>query len=99
MQFTRKNVKVARNIIAGMINASEGTFLGLSYVRKDGSLTRLNGRICCHLETVSGKTSKPASGGQELFHLYDVKRRGYRSISLDRIERVTLRGQTYDVLN
>lgn len=94
-----KNIKVARNIIAGMINASEGTFIGISYVRKDGHCTKLNGRICCHLDTVSGVTSTPASGGQELFHLYDVKRKGYRSLSLDRIERVTLRGQTYDVLN
>ena len=96
---TTRNIAVSRHILAGMINASEGTFMGIDYVRKDGHCTKLNGRICCHTGTVSGKTSSPASGRQELFHLYDVKRKGYRSLSLDRIERVTLRGQTYEILN
>ena len=98
MQASR-NVRVSRQIIATIINASEGTFVGISYVRKDGHCTTLNGRICCRVGTVSNVLSEEASPKAELFHLYDVKRKGYRSLSLDRIERVTLRGQTYDVLN
>lgn len=88
---------VSRLIVSTMINASEGTFIGCEYIRKDGSYTTLNGRLYCKRDTVSGRTSGAASRSSELFTLYDVKRKGYRSISLDRLLRVTLRGITFRI--
>jgi hypothetical protein len=94
-----KPTLISRTVASVIINSSVDTFMGLDYVRKDGTRTTLNGRLRCKRDTVCKIKTKPASPYAELFTLFDVKRKGYRSISLDRIERVTVRGVTYTISN
>jgi hypothetical protein len=94
-----QNRIVSRAVVSYMINQSQGTFIGATYTRKDGSVTTLNGRLGCKLNTCRQKTTPPADARFELFTLYDVKRKGYRSISLDRLERITLKGFTFKVFD
>lgn len=89
--------KANRAVVAGILLASEGTFIAADYVRKDGSSTSLNGRIGCFKGTKCGTVQGMPAMRYEQFTLYDVKRKGYRSISLDRIQRVTVRGRTYTI--
>lgn len=89
----------SRAVVAALINASEGTFFGAQYIRKDGTETRINGRLGCSLKTKAGSPSREAARDRETFVVYDVKREGYRSLSLDRLVRISIRGCVFQVSN
>lgn len=63
-----------------------GRFVGLEFVKKDGSVRRLNGRlgVVKHLKTgeVSERSDLP------YITVYDVHARGYRSVSMATVSKV-----------
>lgn len=93
-----KTAKLAnRTVVASILLASEGTFISADYTRKDGTRTTLLGRIGCYAGTKRKEAQGLPTMRNEQFTLYDVTRKGYRSISLDRLQRVTVRGQTITI--
>lgn len=94
MQTNLNRVKIRKSIARSMLEASEGTFVGITFTKKDGTLRELNGRLGVRKGTV-GKSNRLDK--REYITLFDVKKGGFRAVSLATLEQVRMRGFTYDL--
>lgn len=75
-------------IFANMIDQSNGKMVTVSFIKQDGSLRTINGRIGVHKYT-KGSSNKKNS---QYITFYDVKNKGYRSINRDTITGIRCQG-------
>jgi hypothetical protein len=74
MEQTQKN----------LIEQSNGRFFGATFIKKDGSIRRLNGRVGVKVNlTGKGMAFSPKEKGMQT--VYDIQNKGYRMIALDRL--------------
>ena len=76
-------------VFASLIEQSNGKMVTVSFIKKDGSLRVLNGRIGVHKYVKGSSNSKE---NEQYITLYDVKNKGYRSVNRDTITGIRCEG-------
>ena len=72
-----------------IIESSDGKFVAVSFIKKDGSLRLLNGRLGVIKHLKGGECTLDRS---KYVIIYDVQNKGYRSINRQTIQSVTIDG-------
>jgi hypothetical protein len=75
--------------LASLIDQSNGKMLTVSFIKKDGSVRVLNGRLGV---TKYIKGGNPKKNSNDYITVYDVQNKGYRSVSRDTIVAVRCNG-------
>lgn len=75
-------------IFANMIDNSNGKMVTVTFIKQDGSLRTINGRIGVH-KHIKGSSNKKNT---QYITFYDVKNKGYRSINRDTITGIRCQG-------
>ena len=76
-------------VFANMIEQSNGKMVTVSFIKQDGSLRVLNGRLGVKKYLKGGKSSVDAN---EYISIYDVQNKGYRSINRNTIVALRMQG-------
>jgi hypothetical protein len=76
-------------IFASMIEQSNGKMVTVSFIKQDGSLRVLNGRLGVKKYLKGGKLS---TNTNEYINIYDVQNKGYRSINRNTIVALRMQG-------
>ena len=71
---------------------SDGKFITVKFIKKDGSLRVLNGRLGVKKHLKGGVSTLDAD---KFITIYDIKSEGYRAINRETIQEVTVGGVTY----
>ena len=72
-----------------IVEASDGKFIAVSFIKKDGSLRTLNGRLGVVKHLKGGECTLDRS---KYIIIYDMINKGYRSINRSTIQSVTIDG-------
>ncbi len=72
-----------------MIDQSNGKMVTVSFIKQDGSLRVLNGRLGVKKYLKGGKATVDA---KEYISIYDVQNKGYRSINRNTIVALRMQG-------
>lgn len=75
--------------LASIIEASNGKFVSVDFIKKDGSMRTLVGRLGVVKHLKGGECTVDRD---KYIIIYDVVNGGYRSINRDTIKRVTVDG-------
>ena len=64
-----------------IIAQSKGQFIGVTFIKKNGSTRSLNGRLGVHIDNKhTGANRQP-----KYLNIYDVKAKGWRKVNLDAV--------------
>lgn len=74
-----------RATLATIVKMAQNKFVGLTFIKKDGSVRRMNGRFNVHSKTGKAPTT---AGHAEYLTIYDVKNSGFRTVNLDTLQSV-----------
>lgn len=79
-------------MLDNLILSSEGRIITVTFVKKDGTMRTLNGRIGVIKHLKGGvSTLNP----EKFITIYDMQSKGYRAINRDTIKGVTIGGVTH----
>jgi hypothetical protein len=83
--------------LAALLNNTNGKFVSVEFVKKDGTLRKMNGRfgVTKHLKGGVNKTVKESNS---YMTIYDTKAEGYRTINLETVKRVKFGGEVFEVV-
>lgn len=83
--------------LEAFLQAQDGKFVGVDFVKLDGSKRKLNGRlgVKCHLH---GGTNTAMRLDRPYLTVYDVKTRGYRNVNLSTLSCIRAEGKVYAVV-
>jgi hypothetical protein len=73
-----------------VIEQSKGKFLTVTFVKKDGSIRTLNGRLGVKKDLVGGKSTVDHT---KYINIYDVQAHGYRNVNKETIIEVKFGGE------
>ena len=75
-----------REIIRALMGASNGQFIGVTFIKKNGELRNLNGRLGVNID------NKHTSANQhtDYLNIYDVKNHGWKRINLNTVQSVRM---------
>ena len=76
-------------VFANMIEQSNGKMVTVSFIKQDGSLRVLNGRLGVKKYLKGGKSSVDTN---EYISIYDVQNKGYRSVNRNTIVALRMQG-------
>jgi|APCry1669191860_1035381.scaffolds.fasta_scaffold24300_4 hypothetical protein len=77
--------------LSQFIEQSNGKFLTVTFVKKDGTIRTINGRLGVKKYLAGGKSTLDAN---QYITIYSNKDEGYRAINKDTIQSVTIEGIT-----
>lgn len=80
-----------------LIRATQGKIFTVSFIKKDGTLRKMNCRL---------GVTKHLKGGElafdpkeyDLIPVFDLQKNAYRMINLDSLVEITINGETFEVL-
>lgn len=75
--------------LTSIVEASNGKFVSVSFVKKDGTLRVLTGRLGVVKHLKGGECTVDRD---KYIIIYDIVNKGYRSINRDTIQHVTIDG-------
>lgn len=87
-----KNHSKAIHRLDLMLVQSDGRFVSVVFVKKDGSMRKLTGRL---------GVTKHLKGGQSTLNpeqyvtIYDVENKGYRAVNRNTIQELHINGEVY----
>ena len=85
---------IKRSLVKTLIIANEDKFIGVTFTKKDGQKRNLNGRL--HVRSKTGKAPTTANY-PEYLTIYDVKAGAFRTINLDTVESLRMKGGEFKV--
>ena len=85
---------IKRSLVKTLITANHDKFVGVTFTKKDGEKRNLNGRL--HVRSKTGKAPTTAHI-PEYLTIYDVKAGGFRTINLDTVESIRMKGGEFTV--
>ena len=88
---------VNRLKLSSILDKVEGKFIGVTFIKKDGTIRRLNGRFGVHKYLVGG-INKVSKNSNSYLTIYDVKAKGYRTINLDTIQSIRMNKELIEVV-
>jgi len=77
--------------LSDFIAQSKGKFITVTFVKKDGSVRKLNGRIGVTKHLKNGTSTVDHN---KYFVVYDNKNAGYRCVNKDTVKQVSCEGVT-----
>lgn len=86
---------VNRTRVEAFLRKQVGRFVGLDFVKQDGSERKLNGRLGVHKHLAGGSSTIDHS--MPYLVVYDVKAPGYRAVNLETISRIRAQKHCIDV--
>lgn len=86
--------RIRRSVAKALLSVSEGTFVGVTFRKADGSLRDLNGRLGVRKGTKGGKSNLDPN---KHLCIYDVKNEGFRAVSLSTLTSLRMRGFKYEL--
>jgi len=90
--------------IKNLVNSSQGRFCSVTFIKKDGTERMMQvqpaqGRFHVKGAQASASAQKAvatrAANHPNLFNVWDVVKKGFRSINLDTVYRVAVNGRVY----
>ena len=72
--------------------ASDGKFVRVTFIKKDGSTRVLNGRLGVKKHLSGGVSTLDA---EKFVTIYDVQNKGYRAVNRETIQEVAIDGVVY----
>lgn len=78
--------------LAHIIDNSDGKFLSVTFIKKDGSTRVLTGRLGVKKHLKGGTSTLDAN---QYITIYDTVNQGYRAINRETIQSVRIDGQEY----
>jgi len=92
-----KNRKITSEHAESLIKNSLGLFFTVDFVKANGTLRRLNGRL--HVtKGVKGTGAAYSASDYGYLTVYDVQAKAYRTVNLATLRRVSLDGASYTVV-
>ena len=73
----------------------DGTIATVEFIKKDGSLRTLNGRLNVK-KHLKGGTKAFDDKDYGLITIYDLKNKGYRSFKVENLKKLKVKGQEYN---
>ena len=73
----------------------DGTIATVEFIKKDGSLRTLNGRLNVK-KHLKGGTKAFDDADKGLITIYDLKNKGYRSFKVENLRKLKVKGQEYN---
>ena len=106
VKLTEAQIEARRANIRSLIESAGSTFIGVEFVKKDNSIRNMNvqthagrallvGENACDSAKQAVETRK--ANHPNLFNVYDVVAKAWRSINLDTVFGLTVKGVRYDV--
>ena len=83
-----------------LIKGSKGKFISVTFVKKNGEVRKMNGRMGVHSSKNAplkgvGLAYNPNDYG--LVGIFDAQKKGYRMVNINTLSELIVDGQSYDV--
>ena len=100
------NVTARRDMVRNLINSAGNTFVGVEFTRKDGTIRLMNIRNNAGHSLLAGDNASEsakrgvatrAANNPHLLNVYDVANNAWRSINLDTVHKITIRGTVFKI--
>lgn len=88
---------VARVNLRQFIDQQDGKFVGIDFIKKDGSERALNGRLGV-VQHQNGGANTTEALDRSYLTIYDMQAPGYRNVDLATVSRIRAGGKIYDVI-
>jgi len=85
-----KTTEMTKRIVESTVRDK---FFSVSFVKSDGSVRHMNGRLGVNKHLKGGINRNDAT---KYLTMYDTKSKGYRNVNLDTLESVTVDGITHE---
>ena len=79
------------NTVSSIIAANGGKFMTIVFVKKDGSLRKMNGRIGVKRYLKGGVNKNPQLHNTQIV-MWDTTAKGYRTINMDTVTEIHAKG-------
>lgn len=89
--------KIHRVNLEGLLRRQDGKFVGIDFVKVDGTQRALNGRLGVKFN-LQGGVNSAISNDRPYLTMFDAKAMGYRNVNLATVSRVRAQGQEYQVI-
>lgn len=98
------NIENRRENIKYLIESAGSTFIGVDFIKADGTHRTMNVQTHAGFsllrgdaasETAKAAVAKRKANNPQLMPVYDVANNAWRSINLDTVQRITIRGTTF----
>lgn len=81
----------------GFLRALKGRFIGVDFVKQDGSVRALNGRLGVH-SLCKGGENKVVSDSRPYLTIFDAKAHEYRTLNLATVSTLRANRKTYVIV-
>ena len=93
-------MEISKEEARELIKGSGGQFVSVEFIKKNGDIRKLNGRMGVHssknapLKNI-GLAYNPNDYG--LVSIFDVQKKAYRMINLNTLSKLKMKGETYQI--
>ena len=88
---------IHRVMLDAFFKGNQGKFVGVDFIKKDGSKRSLNGRLGVR-KHLKGGISTLAGSDNPYLVMYDVKTKGYRAVNLATVNQVRSQKAKFQVV-
>lgn len=90
-------MQTRRYLLSNLVDliSLKGTIFGAVYKKKDGQITKINGRFGVRKHLKGGARTVP----QDMYVVWDNNRKRYTALDPDRIQSINYKGITYGFLD
>jgi len=98
------NIESRRENVKALIESAGSTFIGVDFIKADGTLRTMNVQTHAGHSLLKGDAASDSakaavatrkSNNPNLMSVFDVANNAWRSINLDTVQRITIRGTTF----
>jgi hypothetical protein len=86
-----KTISVRRKDLKNFLKGTGGKFFGVTFVKKDGSLRKMNARVGVK-KYLKGGENKVEAPDRPYVTVFDVHKKGYRTVNVDTVQEVHYNG-------
>ena len=91
-----ESVKLKRENVKKLLQDTKGRFFEVTFVKKDGSIRRMNARLGVKKYLKGGLYS--GRNHENLIPVYDMVNQGYRSVNINTVVGVNFNNTHYEVI-
>lgn len=104
--LTASQIQARRDAIRALIESAGHTFLGVEFIKKDGTERKMNVRLHAGTALLAGDAASDSAkqavetrknSNPNLVNVFDAAKKAWRSINLDTVFAVTVRSTRFDV--
>lgn len=104
--LTDSQIEARRARIRDLIASAGSTFIGVEFTKKDGSLRVMNIQTHAGRALLAGESASESAqqavvtrkvNNPNLLNAYDVAAKAWRSINLDTLQKIVIRGTEFNV--